>query len=519
MSKLLRAGLFSLVFIAVDWLSYIHPIEHLNITPWNPPAALEILFLYAAGFRWSLWVYATICLSDLLVRDAVLISASVLLGNAVLVFCYAGMALAFRHLLTPSTLMTDRNQLIKLGLTMVAGSALTAVAYVGFQTWIGGLHHYNTWEGLHRFFIGDLLGLFIVLPLVFILTDLRRRVQYQQMFRSLQFWGLILVLLACLGFVFAVPVDDQMKYFFSLFIVLSLLAATYSLPGATLASALIQLPLVFASTQAGVTSEMLMDMQIVMLSLSLTGLIIGIVVDERIMAEQQLRDGLQLIAAGELAGSLAHELNQPMSALSAYAESAMLLLDRAETDASQLPKVKQTLGKVVSETFRASEIVGGLRSYFIGGTSRPQLVALQAVVDDCIERVSTIYRDSGVVVTKEFDRPDRRVLIDVVQVKTAIGNLLKNAVEASSAGMQVIVRVTEPNEHQVSIQVCDQGHQLKDEVVHEIFRPFYTQKKDGLGLGLSVSKSLVEANAGELRFHNHPIKCFEILLPMERGDA
>ena len=81
---------------------------------------------------------------------------------------------------------------------------------------------------------------------------------------------------------------------------------------------MIQLPLVFSATRAGVHPNDLMDMQIVMLSLSLTGLIIGAVVDERLRTEERLRDSLQLVAAGELAGSLAHELHQPRSALSAY---------------------------------------------------------------------------------------------------------------------------------------------------------------------------------------------------------
>lgn len=519
MGTLLRAVLFSTLFIMVDWMSFIHPMEHLNITPWNPPAALEVLFLYWAGFPGWLWVFGTICLSDVVVRDATLLTASVLVGNAVLTTCYACIALTFKHLLSSRERIYDRNQLLKLGLTMVVGSAVTACAYVGTQAWMGSVPKISTWEGIHRFFIGDLLGLFIVLPLVFVLTDRRRRSQYHQMFGSLRFWVLVVLLMLCLWFVFSLPIENQMKYFFSLFIILSLLAATYSLPGATLASALIQLPLVFSSSQSGVTPQLLMDMQIVMLSLSLTGLIIGMVVDERIMAEQQLRDGLQLIAAGELAGSLAHELHQPMSAISAYSESAMLMLDQDLRGGDHLTQVKSTLSKVVAETRRASEIVRGLRSYFIGGISHPTPHRVYELVDDCIDRVNSIYQNRQVQVIKAYSAPDHLVLVDAIQVKTAIGNLLKNAVEASVQGMAVTVGIEDLTDHQVSIQVRDQGDQLEDDVVNQIFRPFYTRKKDGLGLGLSVSKSLVEANGGVLHFRNHPAKCFEILLPIERSSV
>jgi signal transduction histidine kinase len=519
MHTFFKAVLFSLTFVAVDWLSFIYPMGHLNITPWNPPAALEVLFLYWAGRRWWIWVYLTLCLSDLLVREATLLSSSVLVGNAVLVTCYAAMASAFRHLLSTRSIMGDRNELLKLGLTIVLGSALTAVGYVGLQSLMGAVPRESTWEGMHRFFIGDLLGFFIVLPLVFVMTDKRRHRQYAHMFKRVQFWGLTGALVVCLWAVFSMPLTDQMRYFFSLFIVLGLLSATYSLPGATFASALIQLPLVFSSSKTGMTPEVLMDMQIVMLSLSLTGLIIGMVVEERVMAEQRLRDSLQLIAAGELAGSLAHELHQPLSAISAYSESAMIMLDQAEHDKSLLPTVKSTLAKVVSETLRASDIVGGLRSYFIGGSSNPKLTGIASIVDDCVVRAQTIFRHTGVQIERSIPAPDLHVFVDGVQIKTALGNLIKNAVEASSPGMTVKVLVFASGPQHLTIRVIDQGDGLKDEVAEQVFKPFYSLKRDGLGLGLSVSRSLIEVNAGVLRYLHQPVKCFEIVLPIERGEA
>ena len=209
-----------------------------------------------------------------------------------------------------------------------------------------------------------------------------------------------------------------MKYFFSLFFILGLIAATYSLPGATFAAALIQLPLVFSTSQTGVAPSVLMDMQIVMLTLSLTGLIIGMVVDERLRARAKTAwDSLQLIAAGELAGSLAHELHQPMSALSAYSESAMMLLQEAEHDATKLEQVKGVLTKVVSETVRASDIVRGLRSYFIGGASNLQQARVSDIVDDCVSRSLNNAQAAGVVLEKHYAHHNDALLVDVVQIK------------------------------------------------------------------------------------------------------
>jgi C4-dicarboxylate-specific signal transduction histidine kinase len=171
------------------------------------------------------------------------------------------------------------------------------------------------------------------------------------------------------------------------------------------------------------------------------------------------------------------------------------------------------LKKVVSETIRASEIVRGLRSYFIGGASNLQHASAIKIIDDCVGRLHTTILNAGVTVVKTYDHRNDSLLVDVVQINTAIGNLLKNALDASAVGMVVTIRVSDIDGHLLSIQVRDSGEPLAEEMVEQVFRPFYTQKNDGLGLGLSVSKSLVENNGGVLRYLDIPFKCFEIILP------
>jgi two-component system sensor kinase FixL len=519
MKKIAQALLFSLVFIVVDRLSYVFPIGQFNITPWNPPAALEVLFIYWAGNFWLAWVYITLCLSDMLVRDTPLLTPAVVLGNAVLVSCYASIAFSFKYFLQRRQIVKQRNEYIKLGLVMVIGAAFTAIAYVTTLTLIGSITIDGMWNAIHQFFIGDLLGFFVVLPLAFVATDMRRRQLYRAMFISPVFWCLLVLLTIVLWIIFSLPIELQMKYFFSLFFILALLAATYSLPGATLAAAMIQLPLVFSISQSGFDSTVLIDMQIVMLTLSLTGLIIGLVVEERMRAEQNLRDSLQLIAAGELAGALAHELHQPMSALSAYSESAVMLLNEVGRDPSSVDKAKDVLTKVVSETLRASDIVRGLRSYFIGGASNLQKASARKIVNDCVNRLQKFADHSEVTLQQEFEHQNDFLLVDIVQINTAIGNLLKNAIDASQPGMLVVVRVSDAQESYLHISVFDQAPKLIDDVADQVFRPFFSKKKDGLGLGLSVSKALVENNGGFMRYLDSPEKCFQIIIPSERIQA
>lgn len=511
---LVIAILFTLAFVCVDQLSYVEPIGHLNITPWNPPAALEVVFLYWGGSPWMAWVYLTLGLSDFVVRGTSPLTPTVLIGNAMLVISYAVIAFSLRSLLAKAVSVNHRLVMLRLGGVLVLGAALTALMYVELQIGIGNLPSAEFWRAAHRFFIGDLLGFVVVLPLIYVATDKRRRRQYRDMWSSSLFWCLVAALLLCMGFIFSLPVAGQMKYVFTLFFGVGLMAATFSLPGATLAAVMIQVPLVYASMAMGNELSLLMDMQIVMLALALTGLMIGIVVDERMQAEQKLRDSLQLVAAGELAGSLAHELHQPLSALRSYADSAMLMMHAPSQPMQSSTAMFDVLQKIVKETVRASQIVKSLREYFIGGGSHLQWHRVKQLVEDCSSRFSTDFAASGVKLQIHFVQHPEKVLVDEVQFSTALGNLLKNAMETSVSGMQVSIEVGYAQMNQLSIKVIDQGPALTPDAIDQVFRPFYSRKPDGLGLGLSVSKSLIENHGGLLQYHEQPCKCFEILLPV-----
>ena len=181
--RVLFALAYSLVFFCIDWMSYVHPLRDLNITPWNPPAALEVLFLTWGGMAWAPWVYVTLAASDWLIRDSNIFSASVVVGNAVLVACYAGISRVLLISMKGKLRLQGRREVTQLGVVSLMGAAFTAFAYVGVQTWIGNLDWTDFFDASHRFFIGDLLGLMVVLPLAFLLLDPERRKQFLEIFR------------------------------------------------------------------------------------------------------------------------------------------------------------------------------------------------------------------------------------------------------------------------------------------------------------------------------------------------
>ncbi len=299
---------FTATYIAADALSFIHPIGQLNITPWNPPAAIQVLFFMLMGWPGTVWAYLTLLVSDGVVRGTMgLVTPEVYLGNALLVVCYASISTALRKFIVEKSNLSAREEIVTLSLIVFAGSLMTGFLYIGLLRLLGGLGMSDFESAFFRFFIGDLLGMMVLLPLAFVFIDQRRIEQFSVMLKSRSYWMLVVVLVICLWGILSLPIELRMKYFFPIFFAVGLMAAAHSLPGATTGLLLVQLPLVFSASHPSVNPASLLELQIVMLTLTLTGLVIGTVVDERMRAQENLRDSLQLIAAGELAGSLAHE--------------------------------------------------------------------------------------------------------------------------------------------------------------------------------------------------------------------
>jgi len=508
---------YSLCYVIVDRLSYIHPLGDLNITPWNPPAAFQVFFLVVMGPRWFGWVYLTLGLSDMLVRQSDPSTASVWLGNLLLVGCYTLIALSLRkgHQGVPT--LASRRSIVLLCLILSAGALCTALAYVSLQTLLGPLRTGEFHNAIYRFFVGDLLGMIVLLPLGFQLVDEVGRKRFVQMLKAPSFWPLLALLLSGLAMLLVLPEDLRLRYFFPLFFAVGLMAAAHSLPGATLSSNLIQIPLMISSAQTGAAPELLLELQIVVLTLHLTGLIIGTVVDERIRAQERLQDSLQLAAAGELAGSLAHELHQPLSALNAYAEAAVLQAQGASSEA--LPEsVRSTLDRIAQETLRASSIVRSLRQFFTAGAASIQPVDPLHLTQECVERVAPLAAERGVRLEVSSSGWAPVVFVDRVQLGTALGNLLKNALQASLPGQRVVIQVLGRGQREIQIRVSDEASPLSTTEAEQMFRPFTTRSKGGLGLGLSISRSLVENNGGTLHYENVPEKSFVVTLMHEEHE-
>jgi two-component system sensor kinase FixL len=201
---------------------------------------------------------------------------------------------------------------------------------------------------------------------------------------------------------------------------------------------------------------------------------------------------------GQMASALAHELNQPLTAITNYIKAARRTLETAGT--SGVAKAQELIDKAAAQTTRASEIIHHLRA-FIGKreTGRSQ-EDINAVVEEAVAFGSVGTADVNVRVKFNLDRALEPILIDKVQIQQVLINLVRNANEAmqSMSRRELTVTTARAGTDVVEIAVIDTGPGLPPEVADRLFQPFVTTKDKGMGIGLSICQSIVEAHGGRI---------------------
>ncbi|MEM1250526.1 MAG: PAS domain S-box protein [Acidobacteriota bacterium] len=232
-------------------------------------------------------------------------------------------------------------------------------------------------------------------------------------------------------------------------------------------------------------------------------------VDEtaQINTERQLRQDREVLAEvsrlsvlGEMAAGIAHEVNQPLGAISNYAEAVRIKLGEGGDD-----KLRELLSKISSQAQRAGQVIQRLRS--VAGSHQLEQAStfeLRTLIHDVIELAALDARFVNVAVVTDFPGNEIFAIADIVAMQQVLLNLLRNAVEATAqaGGERVTVRASK-SDGRARIAVCDEGTGIAEEHFEQIMQPFFTTKASGMGVGLALSQNLVEANRGRLWFENN----------------
>jgi FixJ family two-component response regulator/signal transduction histidine kinase len=237
-------------------------------------------------------------------------------------------------------------------------------------------------------------------------------------------------------------------------------------------------------------------------------------------AQVQAAHAARVGTMGVFAASLVHELTQPLAASLANAEIAAELVAASPPD---LDELRATIADIVADDRRAGELIQQLRRFLRRGEVQRAELAPHELVDEVLRLVATEATDKGIAVTLDFPSTLPKIMGDRVQIEQVLLNLLLNgfdAVAGNEAGSRRVSVRADATGAGVSIEVADTGRGMDESILTSIFQPFFTTKPGGMGLGLSISRTIVAAHGGTLSVHSTPGSgtTFRIELPLQESD-
>jgi two-component system sensor kinase FixL len=212
----------------------------------------------------------------------------------------------------------------------------------------------------------------------------------------------------------------------------------------------------------------------------------------------------RLTALGEMASALAHELNQPLSAIANYMKGSRRLL-RDRTDEQSL-LIREAMDKAAEQSLRAGEIIRRLRDFVARGETERRIESLKKLLEEASALALVGTRDRGVRVVYRFDPGLDLVLVDKVQIQQVILNLVRNAIESmeQSDRRELTIATERDPDGMAAVRITDTGTGISPDVASQLFQPFITTKPHGLGVGLSISRTIVESHGGRITVEPNP---------------
>jgi two-component system, LuxR family, sensor kinase FixL len=498
----LIAGLgYVAAYPLLDWLSYVEPFEGLDITPWNPQVGLSLPLVLLFGRRTIPFLFIAPLVSHLLLNFS---PVDLREGIAHATVIGGGYSAAALFLLRPEThfdpALPSTRDLILLMLTALVSTAFVAAGYVATTTLSGYLELQDFIEAMLSYWVGDLIGVMVVTPFVLVAL-LRKHTVQMSLEVVLQFAAIGGALVLVLGFSEAAP----LQLFYLLFLPIVWMALRGGLEGVTIGLLLTQLGLIIGVTLSP-QPEGFTALQTLMLVLTATGLIAGELVTEHRRAEVKLllqQKALARIAQvggmKELSAAIAHELNQPLTAARTYAR---LVADAAREECVNSAEIADIAAKAVAQVERAAQVVRSLRS----------LLSLDRG-NHLVCNVERLIREALALCEPELDQVNARVrvatasrlpavLVDSLQIEQTLLNLVRNSIDAfkaaSISGGKILIEAGAAGKGFIEIRVADNGPGFPTDVSENQFLPFSTTKADGLGFGLVLCKTIVEAHGGRI---------------------
>jgi two-component system, LuxR family, sensor kinase FixL len=215
---------------------------------------------------------------------------------------------------------------------------------------------------------------------------------------------------------------------------------------------------------------------------------------------QELQEGLlhvsRLRSMGQMAAALAHELNQPLTATANYIRAALRMIDSPEPN---LSRIRQAMNLAVQQTLRSGEIIHRLREFVSRGEVSRRPESVTKLIEEASALALVGAKEHGIKVLIRIDPDLPTAEVDRVQIQQVLLNLIRNALEAMEGrDVRDLLVSSETQDGVVLVSVADTGSGIPPEIETKLFQPFVTTKADGMGIGLSVCRTIVEAHGGRI---------------------
>jgi C4-dicarboxylate-specific signal transduction histidine kinase len=208
---------------------------------------------------------------------------------------------------------------------------------------------------------------------------------------------------------------------------------------------------------------------------------------------------------GEMAAAMAHELNQPLTAIANYAAASLRLLNRGTEE--DIADIKMALQEINDQAHRAGEVIRRTRSFTKSADNVRGDTTLSKVASQIRSLAELDTKANNIRLTWNIPGDLPPVTVDPVQIQQVILNLIRNAVDAMQdtdpEHRHIIVKAKMTAPHEIRLEVYDHGDGVSDEVAKDIFNAFYTTKATGMGMGLAICRTIIRAHGGQLGFRNN----------------
>jgi len=498
---------YAIASLLLDLLSKPDTVLPLALAPWTPPPGLTLAFLLLFGLHYAPFLFGIIFLLGLPLYGVPDDWPPALWAAGLLMSGLLALAAWLQHGLRIDSRLATQRDLFWFLVAAIAAAWLDASVHVFSRSPEAAPDAWAWMADLINFWVGALIRMLVIAPLVLVHADTD--------WRSLRDWrpGREMVLQgAAIAFalwvIFGLKYTDEFKFFYLLFLPMIWIVMQHGIQGATIALAIAHVGINAILEWMGTHAITVVEFQMLMLGLAVTMLFLGMTVtvrratEERLhQREAELNQAMRLAAAGEMAQAIAHELNQPLSAVANYARASRSMLADPERHGALLA---DTLEKIDREANRAGQVMRRLREFFRGGGLRTETFTLSQLVEENISYVKRRAERQNIVFRLALDDTLPSVHADRVQMGTVLHNLLGNAIDALSIASVDVreIQITANRQTQAGnlIKVCvtDNGAGVGDEMTSRLFESFATSKPEGMGLGLAISRTLVQAHGGEL---------------------